>query len=132
MFLSRRGSCLLGKMEQESWVEWTQRCAHAAEVRALLEASIDDWVVAQCCCKWRLAGHTAKRAEDCWSEVLLGRGLPCSNRGRGHPCKRWTNDLDSFFYKRDGGPWWICKFVAHDQEKWQALEDYFVVTFWHR
>ena len=119
------------KMEEESWVEWIKRCMHAAELH-LRRASIDDWVAAQRRRKWRLAGHTARRDDDRWSEALLGWEPPCSNWGRGHPCKRWTNDLDSFFYSRDGTPRWVWKIVAQDREKWQSLEDVFIAKAWYK
>jgi hypothetical protein len=88
--------CEEAKLEQETWVQWIQRCTRIAEDQ-LEKASIDDWVVTQRRRKWRLAGHTARRDDNRWSETLLGWEPPCSNRGRGHPCKRWTSDLDAYF-----------------------------------
>ena len=119
------------KMEHETWVEWIRRCTRIAE-NQLGKASIDDWVVAQRRRKWRLAGHTARRDDNRWSKTLLGWEPPYSNRGRGHPCKRWTSDLDAYFYYLDGTPRWVWKAVALNRERWQALEERFVSQAWYR
>lgn len=119
------------KADQESWVEWVKRCTHVAEAQ-LRRVAVDDWVTAQRRRKWRLAGHTARRQDNRWSEVLLGWEPASSNRGRGHPCKRWTTDLDSFFYARDGRPRWVWKHSAQDRTVWQNLEDDFVANAWYK
>lgn len=95
--------------------------------------ALDDWGVAQGRRKWRLAGHTARREDNRWSETLLGWEPPVSvsNRERGHPPKRWTNDLDAFFYHLDGTPHLAWKLVARDRAKWQSLEDDFVSRAWY-
>jgi len=123
--------CEETKLEQETWVQWIRRCTRIAEDQ-LGKASIDDWVVAQRRRKWRLAGHTARRDDHRWSETLLGWEPPHSNRGRGHPCKRWTSDLDAYFYHLDGTPRWVWKAVALDRERWHALEERFVSQAWYR
>ena len=117
--------------EQETWVQWIRRCTRIAEDQ-LGRASIDDWVVAQRRRKWRLAGHTARRDDNRWSETLLGWQPPYSNRGRGHPCKRWTTDLDAYLYHVDGVPRWVWKAVALDRGRWQALEEGFISQAWYR
>ena len=119
------------KLEQETWVEWIRRCTRVVEEQ-LGRASIDDWVVTQRRRKWRLAGHTARRDDNRWSETLLGWQPPYSNRGCGHPCKRWTSDLDAYFYHIDGAPRWVWKAVALNRERWQALEERFVSQAWYR
>ena len=119
------------KLEQETWVQWIRRCTRIAEDQ-LGRASIDDWVVAQRRRKWRLGGHTARRDDNRWSETLLGWEPPYSNRGRGHPCKRWTSDLDAYFYHVDGTPRWVLKAEAQNRERWEKLEDGFVAQAWYR
>ena len=119
------------KLQEESWIEWIQRCTHTV-VRHLENATMDDWVVAQRRRKWRLAGHTARRTDHRWSETVLGWEPPYSHRPRGHPCKRWESDLDAFFFEREGAPRWVWQTAAKDREKWQELEKEFVARAWYR
>ena len=119
------------KLEEESWVEWVKRCTHTV-LRHLENATIDDWVVAQRRRKWRLAGHTARRTDNRWSEAVLGWEPPCSNRARGHPCKRWASDLDAFFFHREGPPRWVRQGIATNREWWHELESEFVARAWYR
>ena len=119
------------KLQEESWIEWIQRCTHTV-VRHLENATIDDWVVAQRRRKWRLAGHTARRTDHRWSETVLGWEPPYSHRPRGHPCKRWESDLDAFFFEREGAPRWVWQTAAKDKEKFQELEKEFVARAWYR
>ena len=117
------------KLQEETWLEWMRRCTHSAEEH-LKKASIEDWVLAQRRRKWRLAGHTARREDHRWSETMLRWQPLRSFRAQGRPCKRWSDDLDSFFYCRDGLPTWVWKAVAQDRREWQSLEDEFVATAW--
>jgi len=119
------------KMDEETWVQWIQRCTRTVEGH-WARTALDDWIVAQRRRKWRFAGHTARREDNRWSETLLGWEPPVSNRERGHPPKRWTNDLDAFFYRLDGTPQLGWKLVARDRAKWQSLEDEFVEHAWYR
>ena len=119
------------KLEMETWVEWIKRCTHNVEGH-LRKASIDDWVVAQRRRKWRLAGHTARREDHRWSETMLEWEPAKSNKRRGHPRKRWTNDMDAFFFHKEGAPRWIWKFKARNREGWQTLEDEFVEKAWYK
>ena len=119
------------KKQEESWVDWIQRCTRIVE-HQLGKAGVDDWVAAQRRRKWRLAGHTARRQDGRWSETLLDWEPICGHRSRGHPPKRWTNDLDAFFFHLDGVPRWIWKATAQDREKWQVLEDSFVERRWYK
>ena len=118
------------KLQEETWLEWMRRCTHNAEEH-LKKASIEDWVMAQRRRKWRLAGHTARREDHRWSETMLGWQPLCSFRGQGRPCKRWTDDMDSFLYCRDGVPTGVWKAVAQNRCDWQVLEDEFVARAWH-
>ena len=79
-----------------------------------------------------MAGHTARRTDNRWSEAVLGWEPPYSNRRRGHPCKRWESDLDAFFFHREGPPRWVWQRVAGDREQWHRLEDEFVARAWYR
>ena len=117
------------KTETETWVEWIRRCTHIVE-HHLKQASIDDWVVAQRRRKWRFAGHTARRDDNRFSEAVLGWEPPFSHRGRGHPSRRWTDDLDAFFYHLLGTPRWIWKAAALDREEWHRHEEEFVASRW--
>ena len=98
----------------------------------LAGAGVDDWVTAQRRRKWRLAGHTARRQDGRWSEKFLDWEPFCGHRPRGHPPKRWTNDLDAFSFHLDGAPRWIWKAAAQNRDKWQELEDRFVERRWYK
>jgi len=117
------------KAETETWVEWIRRCTHTVE-QHLQRASIDGWVVAQRRRKWRLAGHTPRREDNRWSEAVLGWEPPVSNRLRGRPCRRWTDDLDAYFHHVLETPRWIWKAAAQDREEWQRREDEFIASRW--
>jgi len=119
------------KMDEETWVQWMQRCTHTVEGH-WARTALDDWSVAQRRREWRLAGHTARRDDNRWSETLLGWEPPVSNRERGHPPKRWTNDSDTFFHHLDGTPQLGWKLVPRDRARWQSLEDDFVHQAWYR
>ena len=119
------------KLEEETWVEWVKRTTHIAETH-LQRASIDDWVVAQRRKKWRLAGHTARRTDHRWSRTLLEWTPPNSNRGRGHPPKKWSTDLDAYFYNLDGIPRGLWISVAQDRNRWHSLEESFVQKSWFK
>ena len=64
--------------------------------------------------KWRLAGHMARRTDGRWSETMLGWQPLYSHRGRGHPAKRWTTDVDAYFYHLEGAPFRLWSEIAHD------------------
>ena len=119
------------KVEEETWVQWIQRCTHIVEMH-WDRAAIDDWVVGQRRRKWRLAGHTARREDKRWSETLMCWEPLWSNRMRGHPPKRWTTDLDAFFHSLNGTPRCVWKWEAQDRNRWQHLEDSFVAKAWYR
>ena len=119
------------KQEEETWVDWIKRCTHTAEAH-LRRASLEDWVVGQRRRKWRLAGHTARRDDHRWSETLLEWEPPYSNRQRGHPCKRWSTDLDAFFCHVEGVPQGVWKDMAQNRERWQKLEDRFISKSWYK
>eukprot|EP00973_Karenia_brevis_P072114 10018446-Karenia_brevis.AAC.1 len=82
-------------VEGETWVEWLRRCTRIVE-SALSELRIDDWVVSQRRRKWRLAGHTARREDGRWSTAVCHWTPVGGYRQRGHPHKRWSDDLDGF------------------------------------
>ena len=117
--------------EEETWVDWIKRTTHIAEAH-LRRTSVDDWVEAQRRRQWRLAGHTARRTDSRWSVTVLGWQPPYSNRGRGHPVKRWTTELDAYFFHLEGVPSGIWIAIALDRDRWHLLEDGFVRKAWSR
>eukprot|EP00973_Karenia_brevis_P009437 1273701-Karenia_brevis.AAC.1 len=52
-------------------------------------------------------------------------------RNRGHPRKRWSDDLDAFFGAQ-GLPRDSWKNVAQSRDTWHNLEDSFVAQSWYR
>ena len=67
----------------------------------------------------------ARRTGGRWSSKLLS-WTPQGRRRRGHPCKRWSDDLDAYFNRRDGSPKGCWLHVAQSRELWQSMEDGYV------
>eukprot|EP00973_Karenia_brevis_P054834 7623296-Karenia_brevis.AAC.1 len=91
----------------------------------LKKCHVDDWVSAQREKKWHWAGHLARRTDSRWSSLLLKFQPRCGHRNRGHPVKRWCDDIIHFFvtrgYAKDA---WMD--VAQDRDRWIALESDYV------
>eukprot|EP00973_Karenia_brevis_P083001 11508050-Karenia_brevis.AAC.1 len=68
---------------------------------------LDDWVTAARRRKWRWAGHVARRSDGRWSTSLVSWVPENGHRRRGHPRKRWSDDLKAFFIwaHADMGSW---------------------------
>ena len=123
---SSSGSVFSGEsVELEPWIEFLQRATHRADEYAKLY-SVRDWVTTHYRYKLRLAGHMGRRTDDRWSRKVLYWIPADGSRARGHPCKRWTDELDGFFKEAHGlapGEWLLtCKC----RESWVALSDAFV------
>ena len=113
-----------GDARQEDWIDWIRRTTHLAEEH-FQRAGLEDWVAAVRRKHWRWAGHLARRTDGRWSSKLLS-WTPGGRRSRGHPCKRWSDDLDEFFHRMDGSPRGYWQLVAQNREPWHCLEDRFV------
>ena len=113
-----------GDMKQEDWVDWIKRTTQVAEEH-FKRAGLEDWVTAARRKYWRWAGHLARRDDGRWSSRLLSWS-PSGRRSRGHPCKRWSSDLDEFFRLLDGSPRGCWPHVAQSREVWHNLEEIFV------
>ena len=123
---SLKGSSFSGSStELEPWLEYLQRSTRNVE-GYMKEYSIREWVETLYRYKLRLAGHIGRRTDGRWSKRALYRRPPEGLRGRGHPNKRWSDDLDEFFWKSHGllpGGWLdLCS----ERESWQELSDAFV------
>ena len=87
---------------------------------------VRDWVAEHYRLKFRLAGHVARREDGRWSEQVLHFRPRDGSRQQGHPCKRWSDDLEHFFgaaHGLQGGQW---KSLVTPREQWHALEEVFV------
>eukprot|EP00973_Karenia_brevis_P025244 3482036-Karenia_brevis.AAC.1 len=82
----------------EPWEEWVRRVTHFAEEQ-LRHCSMEDWIVCQRRRKWKLAGHLARRVDGRWSTRLLAWVPVGGRRHRGHPVKRWRDDVEEFLHK---------------------------------
>ncbi len=107
----------------EPWVDWIRRATSISEDLAS-KYGICDWVDEQRRRKWKLAGHTARRGDGRWSSKLL-QWLPLrGHRSRGHPVKRWSDELVDSHKSVYGSVDWIE--TALDRATWSLLEDGFV------
>eukprot|EP00973_Karenia_brevis_P019315 2647724-Karenia_brevis.AAC.1 len=108
----------------EPWQDWIQRVTHVAE-DMLKKCNLDDWVTAQKRKKFRWAGHLARRADKRWSTTLLRFQPLHGYRDRGHPVKRWADDINRLFmskgYAKDA---WLD--IAQDRERWTSFEEEFI------
>jgi hypothetical protein len=110
-------------LENESWIDWMRRRTIMTE-SVLQSLRLDDWVKGQRRRKWAFAGHLMRREDSRWASVLLPWVPEGGKRSRGRPKKRWTDDLDDFFYLTFGTEgYWII--VAANREEWRSLEDAF-------
>ena len=109
----------------ENWIEYIQRSTYIAEDYCI-RYGVTDWVKKHYQLKFRTAGHMARRTDNRWSrKVLYWRPVGCT-RGRGRPCKRWSEDLDSFFaaaHNLESGGWID---ISLDRGVWASLEDRFM------
>ena len=103
-----------GDASQEAWIDWIRRTTHVAEEH-FTRAGLEDWVAAVKRKHWKWAGHLARRTDGRWSSKLL-EWIPVGRRSRGHPCKRWSDDLDIYFDKKDGSPRGCWFHVAQHRE----------------
>ena len=104
---------------QEDWVEYMHRATQ--RIKQLSdELGMMTWVEMHRREKWRLAGKLVRTTDDRWSRLVLD-WQPYSGVGRtqGHPCTRWTDQLENFA----GGDW---KKHAEDEVSWSIYEDAFV------
>ena len=118
------------RAEQENWIDFIKRATHIAEDWSS-KAGVRDWASEHYRSKFRLAGHMARREDGRWSARVLEFRPKGGGRSRGHPCKRWAQELDDFFsatHALDRGEWTA---MVHKREVWKSLEDSFV-AYWVR
>ena len=89
---------------EETYVEWLVRSTGVVEKRRE-EAGVEDWVAAQRRRYWRWAGHVARCNDGRWTQKLMKWTPQYGYRHRGHPLKRWTDDLDTFSLPGDFTRW---------------------------
>jgi hypothetical protein len=110
----------------ESWVEWKKRVTREA-LMAMERAGVPDWVEEQRRRTWRWGGHVARRTDGRWATKLLS-WEPVGKRSRGHPKKRWEDDVCGFAATVLGDTAhresWIE--LASCREAWGMLEEDFV------
>ena len=108
-----------GRIDEETWVDYIQRATYKAEAVMAEHRSID-WVTMYKTTKWKFAGETARRTDERWNTLLL-RWKPFHGTGRprGHPQKRWRDDLDKY-----AGEDWPTH--ALDKDLWSVLESGFI------
>ena len=98
----------------EAWVDWIRRVT--AEVEHEREkCGIKSWESQQRLRKLRWAGHVARMSVHRWASVLLFWQPTVAiqaQRKRGHPCKRWVDDLEAL------GDWTE---MALDRERWKSV-----------
>ena len=85
----------------EDFVTWIQRST--AKVKRLIRnEDVPDWVELQRSIQWSFAGKTLSRKDGRWTEKIMRETL-AGARKRGHPCKRWSDDINSFLNQMYGG-----------------------------
>ena len=109
----------------ESYVDWIKRVTHIAETN-YKKAGLEDWVMLQRRWKWRWAGHVARRDDKRWASEVLEWIPDGGHRNRGHPRKRWQDDLNEFF-KHKNLKWYT---LARLREKWKRWEEDFIKEDW--
>ena len=100
----------------EHWIEFIQPSTHVAE-NYCKRYGITDWVQKHYQLKFKLASHIARRTDSRWSNKVLYWRPVDGKRSRGHPHRRWTDDLDAFFaIAHNLGPGdWICLVSDRDR-----------------
>ena len=118
------GSGLEEGQLEETYVEWLVRSTGVVEERRE-EAGVEDWVAAQRRRYWRWAGHVARCNDGRWTQKLMKWTPQHGYRHRGHPLKRWTDDLDAFFaaWGFEKGGWTT---VAQQRLLWRNIENDFI------
>jgi len=116
-------------MTHESWLDWIIRTTGFVEEQ-MHKAGLDDWVTAVHKKKWRWAGHIARRTDGRWATKLLTWVPEDGCRHVGRPCKKWSTDLDAFFFKSVGYETGSWIHVAQDRQNWAALEREYIEHAW--
>ena len=114
-----------GKNDLESWVEWIRRSTSIAE-GMLKNIKIEDWIAGRRRRKFRWAGHVARRSDERWSYKVLYWKPVDGRRVVGHPKKRRTDIIDSYFEEEcdlEKGAWMA---LAQCRETWKSFENKFV------
>ena len=96
-----------------------------AEVQAEV-AGTPDWATEQIRRKYQMAGHFSRRDDSRWTTKVLYWIPEGGTRKRGHPERRWTDDLDKFFgqmVEAGTGEW---RALADDRGAWKLHEGEFV------
>ena len=117
-----RAATKVGRMPDETWVEWIQRATHIAEDH-LRKAKVDDWVTKSRRLKWTWAGHAARRTDGRWSTALLCWEPNEGRRRAGRPIARWRDDLDTFttdLFDVEETQWIL---LAQEREEWDCYKD---------
>ena len=104
----------------EPWVDWIKRVTSEVEEVAFAVGGLEQrrW-------KWTWAGHVARRLDGRWTNSLL-HWMPEGTRKQARPCKRWSDQITSFWdavagKKTSGVATWAE--VAQSREHWQELEE---------
>ena len=110
--------------ELGNWIDFIIRATHKAEALSS-HFHVRDWVHEHFRLKFRLAGHFLRRDDGRWSARVMAFSPRSGSRCRGHPTRRWTDDLDDFFlfaHALRTGEW---QQLAHGRETWTSLEEAF-------
>ena len=103
----------------EPWSDFLQRVTHHID-HVLERYHLEDWIHKHRRMKWRFAEKTVQSQDQRWNTKLVNwRPFFCFGRDRGHPKKRWSDELEAVA----GGDWMThaCNFRL-----WAALEDSYV------
>eukprot|EP00973_Karenia_brevis_P052500 7294647-Karenia_brevis.AAC.1 len=95
------------------------------------KVSVDDWVQAQRRCKWRFAGHCARREDERWSTAAIHWEPRGGYRRGGHPERRWSDAFDAFFRNKFGSGRGLWLAAAQYRETWRNYEDEFSACAWN-
>jgi len=109
------------EFQMESWPDFLRRTARLVEDK-LASAGEEEWVTAWRRRQWRWAGSLVRNNKHKWTYAALQWNpllhTKCSvKRRQARPCKRWEDDLVSFF---DGGDWTQ---KAQQANTWNTLEE---------
>ena len=112
----------------ESYPDWIKRVTAEVE-EAMRLTGVPDWVEECRRRKWLWCGHVYRRHDGRWTRKILNWTPEAGARERGHPFRRWSDDLDAFAasildVSENVTHEDLCV-MAQDRELWQHLmQDY--------
>ena len=115
-----------GDHDTEAYVDWIKTSTEKTD-QLMAQYGLRDWNKEQLRRKWDWAGKVARLTDQRWTRAVLSWSPP-TQRGRGHPATRWSDQLTQFLTVRldrkvSDDNWTDC---AAQPDEWASMREAFV------